>query len=812
MATECFHCGLPVPKSASYSVEINNEEQPMCCIGCQSVAQVIVDNGLTDFYNHRTTKSTKPSDLIPAELQIYDNDALQESFVSFANEEQDGSIREASLILEGIVCAACVWLNERNVKRLEGVIDFRVNYSTHRASLKWDNTKIKLSDVLKAIADTGYNAHPFDPGRLDTLHQKEKSAALRRIALAGMGMMQVMMPAIAIYLGENSDMTDSMLHFLRWISLIITTPVVLYSSRVFFTSAWRDLKRGVFGMDVPVSLAIGSAYIASVWATLTNSGEVYFDSVVMFTFFLLLGRFLEMGARHKAGQVADALVRLLPQTATRLEKDAKGNDTQTIIAASELALGDRVLIKPGETIPADGSVIEGTSSANESVLTGESMPRQKTVGDALIGGSVNVESPLTMQVDKLGDSTMLSSIIRLLDRAQSEKPNLAKFADRSAGWFVLLLLGIAVAVFATWWFIDPSRAFWVALSVLVITCPCALSLATPAALTAATGNLTEQGVLATRGHALETLAKITHIIFDKTGTLTYGRLKVVKTQVLSDDLSENECSALASGLEASSEHPIAQAIQQLSSKPKSFVQLSAESGRGVEGKLDNKAYRIGTQSYVAELAGDENLNLNNDKNEAALLETTIYLGKKNQWLAVFDLQDEIRKEAKQSIEKLQAMGIKVSLLSGDNPQAVKVVSQALGIESASAELLPADKLAKVQQYQSQGEVVAMIGDGVNDAPVLAAADVSIAMGSGSQLAQASADMILLSENLAQLPSSIQLSKRMQSIIHQNFAWAIVYNLVAIPLAAMGWVLPWMAAIGMSMSSLVVVLNALRLKK
>ncbi len=810
MAVECFHCGLPVPKGAPYSVQINNEEQPMCCIGCQSVAQVIVDNGLTDFYNHRTTKSTKPSDLIPAELQIYDNEALQKSFVSIPNDAQDGSIREASLILEGIVCAACVWLNERNVKQLDGVIDFRVNYSTHRASLKWDNTKIKLSDVLKAIADTGYNAHPFDPGRLDTLHQKEKSAALRRIALAGMGMMQVMMPAIAIYLGENSDMTDSMLHFLRWISLIITTPVVLYSSRVFFTSAWRDLKRGVFGMDVPVSLAIGSAYIASVWATLTNSGEVYFDSVVMFTFFLLLGRFLEMGARHKAGQVADALVRLLPQTATRLEKDTKGNDTQTVIAASELALGDRVLIKPGETIPADGSVIEGTSSANESVLTGESMPRQKTVGDALIGGSVNVESPLTMQIDKLGDSTMLSSIIRLLDRAQSEKPNLAKFADRSAGWFVLLLLGIAVAVFATWWFIDPSRAFWVALSVLVITCPCALSLATPAALTVATGNLTEQGVLATRGHALETLAKITHIIFDKTGTLTYGRLKVIKTQVLSDDLSEKECNALASGLEASSEHPIAQAIQQLSSKPQSFVQLSAESGRGVEGKLNNKTYRIGTQSYVAELVGEKKLK--QAKSEISSLETTVYLGAKSQWLAIFDLQDEIRKEAKQCIDKLQSMGIKVSLLSGDNPQAVKAVSQALGIETASAELLPVDKLAQVQQYQSQGEVVAMIGDGVNDAPVLAAADVSIAMGSGSQLAQASADMILLSENLSQLPSSIQLSKRMQNIIRQNFGWAIVYNLVAIPLAAMGWVLPWMAAIGMSMSSLVVVLNALRLKK
>ncbi len=813
MSQDCFHCGLPVPKGASYTVKIDNSEQEMCCMGCQSVAQVIVDNDLTDFYKHRTKKSTKPSDLIPAELQIYDNDALQQSFV----QNTDGSIREASLILEGIVCAACVWLNERNVKKLEGVIDFRVNYSTHRASLKWDNAKIKLSDVLQAIANTGYNAHPFDPARLDTIHQKEKSAALRRIALAGMGMMQVMMPAIAIYLGKNSDMSESMQHFLRWISLIITTPVVLYSSRVFFTSAWRDLKRGVFGMDVPVSLAIGSAYIASVWATVTNTGEIYFDSVVMFTFFLLLGRFLEMGARHKAGQVADALVRLLPQTATRVDKDDKGKEVQTVIPASELALGDRVLVKPGEIIPADGSVIDGTSSSNESLLTGENLPLLKTVGDELIAGSVNIESPLTMRVDKLGDSTMLSSIIRLLDRAQSEKPNLAKFADRGAGWFVLILLVIAVAVFATWWFIDPSRAFWVALSVLVITCPCALSLATPAALTAATGNLTEQGVLATRGHALETLAKVTHVIFDKTGTLTHGRLKVVETKVLGDK-TEVECKALAAGLETASEHPVAKAIQKLSSKPESLVQISAESGRGVEGKLDNKRIRIGTKSYVAELAGDKflidqekNVLDSNNTNNAT---TVIYLGRRSEWLAIFYLQDEIRKEAKETIDKLKSSGIKVSLLSGDNQQAVQAVSEELGIDSSntSAELLPADKLETVQKLQANGDTVAMIGDGVNDAPVLAAADVSIAMGSGSQLAQASADMILLSENLSHLPSSIKLAKRMQAIIHQNFAWAIIYNLVAIPLAAMGWVTPWMAAIGMSMSSLLVVLNALRLKK
>lgn len=289
MSQDCFHCGLPVPNGSSYYVVIDNKQQPMCCTGCKAVAEAIVENGLTDFYKHRTTNSRKAEDLIPEELFVYDNEALQKSFVH----SEDGTIREASLILEGIVCAACVWLNEKHVLALPGVIDFRINYSTNRASLKWNNDQIKLSEVLQAIADIGYNAHPFDPGRMETLQKKEKSLALRRIALAGMGMMQVMMPAIAIYIGEGSDMSESMLHFLRWISLIITTPVVFYSSRVFFTSAWRDLKRRHFGMDVPVSLAIGSAYLASIWATLTNTGEVYFDSVVMFTFFLLLGRFLK---------------------------------------------------------------------------------------------------------------------------------------------------------------------------------------------------------------------------------------------------------------------------------------------------------------------------------------------------------------------------------------------------------------------------------------------------------------------------------------------------------------------------------------
>ncbi len=811
MSENCFHCGLPVPKGASYQVTINNKQQPMCCIGCQTVAEAIVENNLTDFYKHRTQNSQKPVDLIPAELQVYDNDALQQSFVQST---QGSSIREASLILEGIVCAACVWLNENHVKKLKGVVDFRINYSTHRASLKWDNEQIKLSDILQAITDIGYNAHPFDPGRLESLQKKEKSAALRRIALAGVGMMQVMMPAIAIYIGESSDMSESMRNFLRWISLIITTPVVFYSARVFFTSAWRDLKRGVFGMDVPVSIAIGSAYIASVWATFTHSGEVYFDSVVMFTFFLLLGRFLEMGARHKAGQVADALIRLLPDTAVRLDKNENGDEIQNVIPASDLALADRVLIRPGETIPADGTVLEGNSSVNESLLTGENMPCQKKTGDALIGGTVNIESPLIMRVDKLGDSTILSSIIRLLDRAQSEKPKLARFADKSAGWFVLLLLIIAATVFVYWWFKDPTQAFWVALSVLVITCPCALSLATPAALTATTGNLTEQGVLTTRGHALETLANIKHMIFDKTGTLTYGKPRLTRLQTLSD-LSREDCINLAAGLENVSEHPLAQAIIHEAQAASKMQQHQAESGRGIEAILDNTKYRIGTREYVSEISDttsnkqtpDKDLQQNGDS-----LKSTVYLGKEGEWLAVFQFQDELREEAKETIRALKRQGIKVSLLSGDSALAVSAVSKELEIEDAKAQLLPADKLAYIQTLQSQGNIVAMVGDGVNDAPVLAAADVSIAMGKGSQLAQASADMVLLSENLLLLPSAIKLSKRMLAIVRQNFGWAIIYNAVAIPIAAMGWIAPWMAAIGMSLSSIIVVLNSLRLRK
>ncbi len=813
---DCFHCGLPVPAGTQYQLEIEQQMRALCCTGCQAVAQAIVDNGLTDFYRFRTDVGKHPEDLIPKplrDLQVYDSAELQRSFVRSLG--ADASIREASLILEGIVCAACVWLNERHVKGLPGVLDFRVNYSTQRATLKWDNAQIKLSEVLQAINAIGYHAHPFDPGRLESLQKKEKSAALRRIAVAGLGMMQVMMVAIALYIGIDSDMNTGMQGFLRWISLVMATPVVFYSAQGFFASAWRDLRRGQLGMDVPVSLAIGVAYTASVWATFMGGGEVYFDSVTMFTFFLLGGRYLEMAARHKAGQVAEELVRLMPATATRITANG-----QEVVPVGELAIGDRVIIKPGETVPADGCVLSGSSSVNESLLTGESLPCHKQAGDPLVGGTLNMESPLTLRVEKLGDSTVLAAIVRLLDRAQSEKPRLAVLADRVASWFVLFILVLAVAVFAGWYQHDPAQAFWVTLSMLVVTCPCALSLATPTALTAATGLLTSHGVLTTRGHALETLASVDYMVFDKTGTLTHGHLQVVNTRVLGDVPLE-VCQQLAAGLEMASEHPVGRAIVRLatvtSTVPAQLLELHAEGGRGMRGELDGQEYRIGTAGFVAEITGqalpawgkdDRDQGKDQDGSEGY---SRVYLGSATGWLAVIELADQIRSAAPAVVQGLAALDVQVMLLSGDRQSTVDNVARQLGIERALGERLPAGKLQELRSLQAGGAVVAMIGDGVNDAPVLAGAQVSIAMGSGSQLAQASADMVLLSEDLQQLPFAIRTARRTQAIIKQNFAWAIGYNLVAIPLAASGLLAPWMAAIGMSASSLVVVLNALRLK-
>jgi Cu2+-exporting ATPase len=804
-----------VPEGAHYPIQFEGETKQACCRGCQAVAQTIIDSGQGAYYTHRTALPATPREAEAelAQLGLYDLPEIQESFVRVEAE----NIHEAALILENIVCAACIWLNERHIAGLPGVLSVEINYATRRARVRWDNSRIQLSAILKAVSDIGYIAHPFDPGRSDDIYKRERNTAIKRLAIAGLGMMQVMMYALPTY--TATDMSVDIRLLMNWASLVLTIPVVLYSAWPFFIGAWRDLRRHTLGMDVPVALGVGTAFLASIVSTFAGHGEVYFDSITMFIFLLLTGRFLEMNARRRAGAAVEELVKLIPAATTRLPHWPARDEEQVPVA--RLAVGDHILVRPGETLPADGEVVDGDSAVSEAMLTGESLPVSKSVRSKVVGGSVNQASPLVVQVEKLGADTRLASIVRLLDRAQSEKPRIGRLADRAAAWFVGLLLLITVAVGLAWYFIDPSKALWIVVSVLVVTCPCALGLATPAALTTATGRLTRLGLLTTRGHALETLARATDLVFDKTGTLTHGQLSLRRVVPLGGH-SEEAVRALAAALEAGSEHPIARALRQdrptgdglaaypsrvlreATASPLSASQIRNTPGGGVEGSIDGRSYRIGSPRFAAQTESPP------EPPQQGELDTWVALADASGLIAWFALADTHRQDAAASIIALQAQGLRLHLLSGDGEATVKTTAQQLGISEWRAGALPEDKLAYVRSLQKEGRIVAMVGDGINDAPVLAGAQVSIAMGEGADVAQAAADMVMLGGRLATLADGVALARKTQHIIRQNLGWALGYNLIAIPAAALGHVTPWIAGIGMSASSLLVVLNALRL--
>ena len=808
---DCYHCGLPVPPAVDLSVAIDQQPRAMCCIGCQAVAQAIVDNGLADYYRNRDALPDSPREAMPAildGLKLYDHADFQKSFVRTLG---DGE-REASLIIEGITCAACIWLNEQHLFKLPGVIGVDLNYATRRARVRWDEERIKLSEILGAIAAIGYRAYPYDAAKSEELAGRERRSALWRVFVAGFGMMQVMMYAIPVYLAGEGDMTPDVEQLMRWASLALTLPVVFYSAAPFFRNAWRDLKLLRVGMDVPVALGVGAAFSASVWATLTASGEVYFDSVTMFVFFLLGGRFLEMTARQRAVSVTEALAKLMPAFAARVAGYPQQRDFERVMAADLLA-GDIVLVKPGETIPADGHVVEGVSCADEALLTGESAPVVKAAGVAVTGGSINIESPLFIKVEQVGEATRLSAIVRLMERAAMEKPRIVEFADRIASRFILALLLVAIAVALAWWVIDPSKALWITVSVLVVTCPCALSLATPVALSVASGAMARAGLLVTRSHAIETLARATHFVFDKTGTLTTGRMRLLEVLPLGE-LERERCVAFAAALEQASEHPIGAALRAAAGNDfPQLESLASEAGNGVSGVsagLAGKRLRLGRPDYVAVLHGQPIADASRSFVDSS--DTVIALGDESGWLALFRLGDEIRPEAAQLIAELQAAGRQVSLLTGDAAPVARRVAQTLGIAEVRAGMSPQGKHDYVTTLQAGGAVVAMVGDGVNDAPVLAQAQVSVAMGGGSHLARTQADLVLLSENLDHLRAGVAVARRSLRVIRQNLLWSFAYNFVALPLAMLGFVAPWMAGIGMSGSSLLVVLNSLRLQK
>jgi Cu2+-exporting ATPase len=793
----CFHCGESIPAGVAIHARIDGRDEPVCCHGCKAVAEFITGAGLDDYYRYRDRAAARADETPrPDRWSAYDRPELVERLT---RAEPDGA-RSITVLLEGLRCAACSWLADKALNLQSGVLDVSVNPATARARLVWDPEKVRLGDLLRVLEHVGLRPHPLAGEPAEQLAILERRAALKRLAVAGFGMMQVMMFAVPLYIGAASGMESDIRELLRLVSMLVSVPVALYAGWPFYAGAWQAIRARGISMDVPVSIGIVLAFAASVWNALTGRGDVYFDSVTMFVFFLSLGRYVEMVARHRAGSVADALARLAPVTARRV-RDGMVEDVQ----AMELAVGDELLVRTGEVFAADGVVTDGTGRVDESMLTGESTAIAKDPGARVHAGTQNLGSPLRVRVEAVADRTVLSGIVALLERAQAERPRLARAADRAAAWFLGRILIGAAAVFVIWWFVDPSRAFSATLAVLVATCPCALSLATPAAIAAATAALARRGVLVAHSDALETLSKADRVLWDKTGTLTRGLVRVEDVRPLGR-LTAEECLTLAVALERMSEHPIARAFLASGEGTETARDIAVFAGEGVEGTVGERRMRIGHPVFAGGLAPGSTV-------PAGLgPESWVCLGDVDGLVAAFRLTDQLRPEAGDCVARLRALGLESEIVSGDEVSAVERIAARSGIARFEARLGPEAKLARLKSLQAGGAVVVAVGDGINDAPLLRGADVAIAMGRGSALAQTSADLILVRDSLDELPRAVELARRTQRIVRQNLTWSVVYNLAALPVAAFGLVPPWLAAIGMSASSVAVVLNAMRLSR
>lgn len=796
----CFHCAEPL-NGSKLIARIRDRDEPVCCAGCLAVAQMIVGAGLADFYTYRNAPSARPeSSVLQADAwSAYERDDIAAAFTTARAE-----LRTVSLIIEGLRCSACSWLLNRVVGASPGVHKIDVNVATGRAYVEWREGETNLGKILRTIAQLGLKPHPAQDEIIARVRQEERRSALKRLAVAAGGMMQVMMFAVAAYSADLSGeiMDPQILKYFQLVSLLVTTPVLFYAGKPFFMNAWNSVRTRTLGMDVPVSAALLLAFSASVWNALSGSGEVYFDSVTMFVFFLTLGRFVEMVVRHRTTEVTDALARQLPATAHRMTRGVVED-----VPTAALAMDDLIVVRVGETVPADGEISEGETSLDESLLTGEAIPVRRKPGEPVCAGTRNIEAPITLRVRAVGAHTLLSAIVNMLGRAQAQKPAIAQAADRAAAKFLRYVVLAAGAVCAIWIAVDTSRAFEATLAVLVVACPCAFSIAMPAALAAATGELAKRGVLVTHPDAIEGLSKIDRVLFDKTGTLTRGEVELESCTPLAN-VSGPSCIRIAAALEAMSEHPIAKAFVRASESSASQLdarEIRVMPGLGIEGAIDGQRYRLGTWEFATGLHGSARPSTN------AFATSGVVLADQHQVLAHFTFNDSVREDSPATVAELRTLDIDSEILSGDASPVVSSVAARCGIATFNARHSPEQKLQRVQLSQASGERVAMVGDGINDAPVLAGADVSIAMGRGAALAVAAADIVLINERLSALPEAIRIARRTMQIARQNLIWAAAYNFCGLPLAALGLVPPWAAAVGMSISSIAVILNALRVR-
>ncbi len=694
-----------------------------------------------------------------------------------------------NLQIGGMGCAACALQIEDALRALPGLTGVRVDAATARARVDVDGqSDSAIERILREIRRLGYTASVAGSASAASERALARRAALKRLAVAGFGMMQAMMLALALYASEDFRMDPALVGFLRYCSLLVTLPVVIYSGGPIFRAALAQLRAGRPAMDVPVGIGLGAALVASIWNTFAATGVVYYDAVTMFLFFLTTARFVELMSRHEVGTVTEALAWLLPAEALRF---AAGRTS--LVPVGSLQPGDEILVNQGDPAAADGIIVDGDSVFNESCLTGEAAPVRRAAGALVTSGSINLGPGVRLRVTATGEQTELAAVLRLLERSRQAKPRLLTLAERVARGFSVAVLAIAAIVCVAWLMIRPEVALANTIAVLVVACPCALSLAAPAVVAAANTALARLGLLPISATALEQLTAVRHVLLDKTGTLTTGR-PGVSLRVLREGIPEERLLTIAAALERGSSHPVALAFRVHESPAVQARNVREAAGQGVEGSVEGRHYRLGRAGFTG-ADGVEG----------------IFLADDDGVLAGFTLRDAVRADAREAVDALRALGLGVEIASGDAPGAVAAVAEALDVPHWQARLTPAGKVARLEELQRAGRPVLMVGDGINDAPVLAAADVSMVLKSGSALAQTAGDLLLLDNAWLAVPRAVAVARRARQVLRQNLAWAAAYNLVAIPVAALGWLPPWLAALGMSLSSVLVVLNARRVR-
>lgn len=792
LETGCFHCGEPVPGDCTLSVAFQGGRHPVCCAGCQAVFQLIESAGLDRYYQFRQEPGSKASaDLARQKLAWQ---AVDQREAMWGARTPDGHY-ELLLQVEGLRCAACAWLIRSRLESSAGIRSVQVDTATGFTRITWNPDVIHLSSIALALFELGYVPHLPIASIEEQGRRQERRDSLKRLGLAGLGMMQVMMYSVGLYAGDALGIAPSARGFLSWVSLLVTLPVLFYAGRVFFEGAFRGLSAGRPGMDFPVALGIGLAFIASCYNFFRGEGTVWFDSVVMFIFFLTLGRHLELVLRHRSVSAGTALARLLPEWAQRIT--ASGSET---VPSADLRAGDRVRVAPGEAFPADGCIRDGSTEVDEALLTGESQPVSRAEGDAVIAGTVNLRQAVDITVSAAGADSTVSALGRMVLSAQTRQ------AGAEAGmptWLVpVFVVAVVVLAGGTWLYwqgVEPAIGFGAALAVLVASCPCALALALPTVNSAASHRLLREGILLTRTSALYDLLRVDTTVFDKTGTLTRGHPELQR-MILNPERSDGDgqvALGIAAALEEFSAHPVARAFRRPDHGYSASQVVSHPTG-ALEGVIDGRTWSIGSAAFIlgADGAGDHS--------------GDIWLADEKGWYARFALSDSLRPGCNTVIEALAARKLDLRILSGDAEQAVERVARAAGIPEWRSNTRAGAKLEAIHALQAQGRTVLMIGDGANDAPVLAAANVSMTVQGATELANSTADFILTTESLRPVLRVFELSRKAAKLVRQNLAWALIYNASILPLAMSGSLQPWMAAVGMSASSLLVVLNAARI--